>query len=154
MRDQAEQILVARLVEDHVKARGKGARVSLLADMAAAGAERVRVTGPDGTDYGTVSTTSGRLSAKVVDPKALAAWVVERYPDRMVTVPDPDFVDRLLHAAKARDIAVDPETGEPVPGIEVTRGDPGISTRPTTAARDRMADLLTDSTWLRLTGGV
>lgn len=151
MRELSQRIVAARLIEDHIKGIGGQARAELRDEMEATGAERVRVTGEDGTDYGSVTATSGRLTATVTDMTALTEWVRTTHPEHMVTIPDPAYVDRLLHAARAAQDPIDPDTGELVPGIEVERGAGGLSVRPSQAARERMAQLLAESGLLRLT---
>jgi hypothetical protein len=153
MKDLARTVVAAKLVSDEIKARGDAAKAELLESMAAAGAERIRVTDEDGTDLGPVSLGAGRTSAAVVDEDAFAAWVKANYPEAIVSTVDPDMRLRLLNAAKKAGEPVDVGTGEVIPGVEITQGAAYVSARPTAEAKVRMRELLAGSGLLELAGG-
>ncbi|CAM3288656.1 hypothetical protein [Stackebrandtia soli] len=153
MKEHARRAVAARLVADTVKAAGDDAKREIADAFDLTGADRVRVTDDDGTALGTVSRTKGRVTARVVDAEAFAAWVAQAHPEAIVTTVDPAWRDRLLVAVRALGDPVDSETGEVIPGVELAEGAPSISVRPTDAARDRMAALLADTGLLGLPGG-
>jgi hypothetical protein len=82
------------------------------------------IPGPDGpVKVGTVSLSSGSAAAQVTDPAAFEAWVRERYPSeatvRLVREVQPAWQKQLLDRATAAGAAVDTETGEAIPGVEM-----------------------------------
>jgi hypothetical protein len=91
------------------------------------GARQVAVTLPDGTDIATVSLSAGSAEARVTDPDAFTAWVVEHYGSeierRFVTEVRAAFREKLLGALTAAGGIewADPETGviHEVPGVEI-----------------------------------
>jgi hypothetical protein len=62
----------------------------------------------DDVDYGTVVCTPGRRSAAIVNDDAFTAWVVDK------------------------------ETGEVIPGMAMRQGDPYLTVRPSSDAKERM----------------
>lgn len=80
----------------------------------------------DGELVGTVTLVTGRHSARVTDPTALTEWVRQNHPTEVQTVETvrPSFLSVLLDEAKAAGVAVDTATGEAVPGIDVSLGQP------------------------------
>jgi hypothetical protein len=75
---------------------------------------------------GLVTLANGRRSTKVDDPGALLAWVKDAYPTEVVTSEQirPAFLKLLLDRAKDTGEPVDPHTGEVIPGVSFTAGDP------------------------------
>ncbi len=141
--------LVAKLVTEH----GAGFKSDLLAAMADLGAERIRVADDDGTDLGAVSITPGRVSAKVTDAAAFQRWVSERHPSEMVQQVRESFTRRVLDQAAAAGDPVDAATGEVIPGVEVSAGEPYLTVRPTAEAKARMRETLQASGLLVLPAG-
>lgn len=90
---------------------------------------------PDGTEIGAVTLASGKKSAKVNDDDAYLAWVLETHPEEVeqitttVTRVKPDYTERTLSYARQTGHALDPATGEIVPGVKVEEGDPYTMTR-------------------------
>jgi hypothetical protein len=82
----------------------------------------------DGTVVASVTLANGRTNANVTDQPTYMGWVRKTHPDQIEEVKTvrvrPEFTDRLLSAAKKLGVAVDAETGEQVPGITVSSGDP------------------------------
>ncbi len=141
MQELARRAAASKTVADEIRKIGDAAKSELLGLMAEGGSERVRVSAEDGTNFGTVTMTAGRASARVCDPQALVEWVARRHPEYVVQAVAEGFLDRLLaHAARVGD-PVD-EQGELVPGVEVVTGQPYLTVRPTPAARERASRLL------------
>lgn len=153
IKDLARVAMVSKLVADAAITEGKAARESLAAHMAGDGLERVRVLGEDATDYGTVVLAAGKRTAKVTDPAAFAAWVAARYPDEVVPAVRPAFQERLLAGATKAGDPVDVGTGELIPGVELSQGEPYLTTRPTAEAKDRMRAALATNGLLSLVSG-
>jgi hypothetical protein len=147
--------MAAKLVTDEIKNEGATAKSDLLKQMLDLGVERIRVTGDDKTDLGTVSLASPDAKAKVTDPDAFAKWVQRQYPTEVETrvVVRPAFEAKLLAAATEAGDPVDISTGEVIPGVEIVPGEPYLSVRPTAAGRERMRETLRASGLLALTSG-
>jgi len=84
-------------------------------------------------EVGHVRKDPGSKTASVVSMTELIDWCEANYPTEVeeyqpapVTRVRPAFLDKLLAQAKADGAAVDPRTGEVVPGIDVRQGDPKI----------------------------
>jgi hypothetical protein len=106
--------------------------------------DRLSAALPDGTVVAAVTLTSGRTTANVTDAGAYEEWVRATHPEQIETVPEttrinPDFTERLKSAARKIGTPVDAETGEIVPGIEVTTGDPYPMVKLADDARDEVA---------------
>lgn len=150
MKEAARSAMAAQLVSKLVGEHAGRFKADLLALMADTGAERVRVADDDGTDLGAMSVAAGRVSAKVVDQGAFTAWVADRYPFELVQQVRDAFARKLLDAAAAVGVPVDTVTGEVIPGVEVSTGEPFLTVRPTAAAKDRMRETLRASGLLSL----
>ena len=91
--------------------------------------DRLTAALPNGKLVGAVTLAKGRATANITDPDAYETWVRTVHPEQIETVPattriNPAFTDRLKAAARQLGVPVDAETGEIVPGITVTDGDP------------------------------
>jgi hypothetical protein len=122
-------------------------------------ADRLTATLPNRTDVGTVTLAKGRTTAAVTDPAAYEAWVRENHPEWIETVPateriNPDATARLTSAAKKNGVAVDAETGEVVPGIEVVAGDAYPMVKLNEDARDAVAAAWRDGSLNGLVSGL
>lgn len=76
-------------------------------------------------DIGTVALPLSKEAVVVDGPEALLRWVKERHPEQIRTTEEvwPAFVAHLLASCTvAGDVAVDPKTGEAVPGLAVRKG--------------------------------
>lgn len=141
MQDLARRAMAAKTISDQIKAIGDDAKGDLLGLMAEHGSERVRVTDGNGDDFGTVTLVPGRIGARITDPAAFLAWVAERYPEQIIQTVNPAFAERLLATAARKGDPVDDE-GELVPGVTVGQGSGYLTVRPTTAAKDKATELL------------
>lgn len=149
----ARTVTAAKLLSDVAKAEAETARAELAEHMRCTGTERVRVSGDAGENLGAVSLAQGRLSARVVDEAAFDAWAADRYPSERVMTVRPAFRERLLSTMAKLGDPVDPDTGEVVPGVELVRGEPYLTVRPTNEARERMSALLASTGLLELETG-
>lgn len=138
MRDLARRAMAGKLIADAAAAEARDAKEQLALQMAGTGAERVRVSGDDDVDYGTVVLSRGSTRAQLVDEPAFTAWVAKRYPDQLVMSVQPSFRDRVLASATRLGDPVDRETGEVIPGVRIVQGDPYVQTRPSKEAGERM----------------
>jgi hypothetical protein len=121
--------------------------------------DRLSAALPDGAVVAAVTLTSGRTTASVADIGAYEEWVRATHPEQIETVPattriNPDFTARLTSAARKVGVAVDAETGEVVPGIEVTTGDPYPMVKLADDARDEVAKAWRDGSLTELVAGL
>lgn len=153
MKAAGRTAMAAKLISDMVTAEHKPVKADLLADMLAAGVERVGVTDDAGLKLGAVSLACADVKAKVADERAFTAWVAARYPDEMVEVVREAFAKKLLDGATAAGEPIDPATGEVVPGVELAPGEPYLTVRPTADAKARMRETILASGLLQLAAG-
>lgn len=127
---------------DRIQAASKQRLLELIDALGASKLELI-VTGPDDTVLGTVSLRAGRINVAVTDEAAFIRWVGTRYPTEVTTVTTvrPAFRSKLIEHAKKIGEAVDPDSGEVVPGVQVSFGDPHLAVTPTSNAH-KLADEL------------
>lgn len=120
--------------------------------------DRLTATLPGGEDVGTVTLAKGKTVARLADEAAYQSWVSRVHADEIETVTvtrvNPDFTDRLMSAARQLGVAVDAETGEEVPGITVTEGDPYPMVRLADGARGAVAKAWSDGSLAELVSGL
>ncbi|WP_329521215.1 hypothetical protein [Spirillospora sp. NBC_01491] len=99
---------------------------------------------PGGIKVGSVTLAKGKTSAEITDTDAFMEWVLETHPDAIeqvkVTRVNRDFTARMIAFARATGSAVDPATGEEVPGLHVREGDPYAMTTLEDDAVELVAD--------------
>lgn len=85
---------------------------------------------PDGGDIGTVSVAKGRKTVKVVDEVEFLEWVRKHSPQNVYEQVRPAYVKSLAENGEIVDgMVVDSTTGEVVPGLEQTTGNPYVAVR-------------------------
>lgn len=151
LRERARLAFAWNSFEKAVKRAAEQVRRDLQFHLEVNGVERQGVTDAHGNRAGTIAWSEGRTTAKVTDAAALADWVAEHYPTEVhtVTVVRERFVQQMLDAAVAEGVAVDSGTGEVIPGIGVTTGEPFIritEARTGDKLGDRLLDLALDRT--------
>lgn len=117
LRDFALRAAVLKALADRVEAALKDAKAALKGGMEGSGADRVSAALPDGTKVASLPLAGGGMKPKVTDPDAFALWVARNYPGEMVPAVRPSYVDAVLKRAADDGVAVDPATGEAIPGV-------------------------------------
>lgn len=121
---------VLKTLLDEIDAQYKAARAAVQAALDTQQQETggtkfdATVPGAEGpVKVGTVSLSSGSAAAVVTDAEAFEAWVRDRYPSetsvRLVREVRPAWQKDMLARATAAGAAVDTETGEEIPGVEM-----------------------------------
>lgn len=151
--DRARVVLAAKLVTDHVKQLSDADRKELFDALSAADSTGMTVRTDDGVELGTISHVSAKPVAKLVDEKAFTKWVKANRPDQIREVVDKPYKDALLKAATKEGVAVDTETGEVIPGIELQESTGYISVRENEAGRTLAKALLLQGGLLKLGQG-
>lgn len=120
--------------------------------------DRLTAALPNGTRLGAVTLAKGKASARLSDKTAYEQWVRQTHPDWVETVTitqvRSEHTDRLIAAASKLGEPVDAETGEVVPGITVTAGDPYPMVRLAAGAREAVAEAWRDGALGELLGGL
>lgn len=120
--------------------------------------DRLTAVLPGGPDVGTVTLTKGKATAKVDNEIDFVEWARKVHPEWVETVKydrvRPECVERLLSAARQLGVPVDAETGEEVPGITVTEGEPYPMVRLAAGAREAVAAAWQDGTLGELVAGL
>lgn len=124
-----------QLILDAVKTQAATARERLDEAMAAGNSLRQQAQDTAGTRMGTVSRTGGELTGEVHDPAALLAWTRAKRPDMITETLDPTWISYLKEAARLYGVAVDPTTGEVIPGVRQVMRPYGMRIVPTRDAR-------------------
>lgn len=88
---------------------------------------------------GDVLKASGSRRAAVTDEDSFLKWVAEAHPEEIVQSVRSAFRTKILNDTKRYGQAVDVTTGELVPGVELTVGEPYITVRLADEANDRIA---------------
>ncbi|MFF9124391.1 hypothetical protein ACF09J_13955 [Streptomyces sp. NPDC014889] len=125
--EEATLKALADTVTDRLKAIRAQTQTGLDHAEEQSGTRQVVAKLPDGTTIATLSLTDPKPEAKITDPDAFQAWVMEAFPDeiqrRFVAEVRAAFADKLLAEMTAAGVArvVNKETGElhDVPGVEV-----------------------------------
>lgn len=158
MTDEIEQLsrvaMAAKVLGDAVREHGAPARARLAKLLAEQHTERRGVPDDDGTKLGTVSLGGGKPSARVVDEAAFLDYIAVKYPSEIVGVVSPDFRRDLLEVLAKNGSTDDPNAPEPtpVPGVQVSAGEPYPIVRPNDEGRARMRALLVKSGLLAIEG--
>lgn len=134
--DLARVVMAAKLVTDHVKDLSDSDRKALFEALEADDTERMTVRTDDGIELGKIVHHRGAEKARLVDETAFTAWVKKTHPDMIREVVDEPYRKKVLKDAEAEGVAVDGNTGEVIPGIELRESGGYISVRANDAARN------------------
>ena len=136
----AMQAAVLKALLDQVSDRVKTAKAQAEAAFLETGTTGAVPTLPDGTKITTVSYAGGdSRSARITDENAFEAWVLANHSEQMELVIRDTYKKGLLDAAEKAGQAVDPSTGETVPGIVVKNSTPYVSIRFKPGAKEAVA---------------
>ena len=141
LRNLALQAAVLKVLGDEIAARL--ALVKAAAQEAFEEAESTQAPAllPDGTKVATVSLAGGDgISASVTDDAAFLGWVTANHPGETELVVRDGYRKKVLDAAKKAGHAIDPVTGEKIPGVEIRDSRPYVSVRFRPGGADAVAD--------------
>lgn len=150
IQDLARAATAAKLVSDVVTDMAAADRAELQERMASDSMDSLTVKADNGSDLGKITYTPGAVKAEITDEAAFMAWVKANRPDQLRTIVDTEFRKAVVKKAAAEGDAFDPETGEVIPGITVSRSREYISVKPNATAKTMAKLALTDSRVLRL----
>ncbi|PKW15959.1 hypothetical protein [Saccharopolyspora spinosa] len=138
--DHANRAAVLHLMAEAFSSAAKHEKTATLAEMASRGT--LHPTLPDGTEIAAVTVPRSATKVVVTDERALAAWVAERYPTEVETVPvvRPAFLERLKDVSKAAGEPCAPDGTLDVPGLEVVTAPPSAARVTPTEHGRRLAE--------------
>lgn len=130
-REIARALAVTTVIADAAKERKDQLRADLLDALDALGADSAKAELPDGTPVGKASLAGGKARAVVSDEDALTGWVADNAPTEVVWRIREAYRKALLDRLEPgpEGVAVDPATGEIVPGVRFTPTSPYVSMR-------------------------
>lgn len=109
---------VLKTLADDVLDALKGSRTALRNVMETLKIRSLTAELPDGTKVAILSLGGGDDKPRITDPARFLAWVREAHPAETETVVRDSYRETLLRDMAKAGRAVDPKTGELVPGIE------------------------------------
>lgn len=143
-RETALALAVVTTIADAAKERKDQLRFQLLEELNAAGADAVRAD-IDGERIARTSLIMPKTKLGVADEEAFTKWVQENYPTEVVTTTTvrPAFKEYFLQGLQINgNDAIDTKTGEVVPGLRASQGNPYVSTKFESDGRARILDAL------------
>jgi hypothetical protein len=145
-RDLALRLAVVTVLQDRVAEERELLRAAIVAALDNVGADSVRAELQDGTRVAKAGITVPKPSARVTDPQALTEWASQAHPTEVVWRVRESFQKGLLDRLKPGPDghAVDPDTGEVIPGVTFVERDRYPSLRFESDGRERIAAALSD----------
>jgi hypothetical protein len=146
-RDLALELAVVTLVADMATEYKDNLRSTIATTLDDAGADSTRAE-VDGERIAKVALVQPKARAVVSDEEALTRHVATSRPDEVIQRVRESYrkalLDSLVEGPDGQ--AVDPSTGEVVPGVAFRMGSPYISTRFEKTGRDILADAIRNGT--------
>jgi hypothetical protein len=129
--EDAIAVAMLRAVADAVDAALKERKGALLKAMAKEDITGLVARLPGGTTVAKLPYVGGDERAQVDDNDALVAWMEANRPDEVEVVKTvrPQTLKAIIDAANTHGEAVDPKTGERIPGIGFGTGTPYIQVK-------------------------
>jgi hypothetical protein len=124
--DALRDVTLKTLADDVTEAIKTG-RSDLKTVMQDMGIKSLSARLPDGTQVATLTLAGGQEAPRITDPAKFLAWVQQAHPGETETIVRPGYTEALLKAMKESGRAVDPRTGEVVPGVEFAATEPYIT---------------------------
>lgn len=130
-REIARALAVTSVIADAAKERKDQLREALRDALDDLGADSAKAELPDGTPIGKAALAGGKARAVVSNEDALTGWVAENAPTEVVFRVREAYRKALLDRLEPgpEGCAVDPATGEIVPGVTFTATAPYVSMR-------------------------
>jgi len=143
-RDLAVRLAALTVIADRVTEEREATRDAIVTALDDLGGDSVRAELPDGTRIGKASIAAPKPSPRVIDAEALTGWAAESHPTEVVWRLRESFqkalLDRLVPGPDGA--AVDPLTGEVIPGVQFTERSRYPSFRFESDGKALMADAL------------
>ena len=127
LREDALRTAVLKTLADDVTDAIGTAKDGIREPMLDAGIKSLSAKLADGTEVASLTLAGGGAVPRITDPDAFLRWVQANHPGETETVVREGYRKKILDAAKREGRAVDPVSGEVIPGIEFTAGTPYVS---------------------------
>jgi len=134
LRERAAEVMRWKLLAEAVAEEYHRLRGEALEALEAEGVLKVGVE-VGGNNLGDVSVIPGKARPAVTGHTALFKWVEAHRPDELDQVIRPSFVNALKNICEEEGVAIDRETGEVIPGIEMMPGEATLRITPTRDAK-------------------
>jgi hypothetical protein len=115
--DDALRTAVLKTVADDIGDAITTGKDGLRTVMQDTGIEKLAARLPDGTKVASLPLVGGEPSPRITDVAAFEAWVKANRPDETEVIIRDSYKNAVLAAAKTAGRAVDPASGEVIPGI-------------------------------------
>jgi hypothetical protein len=136
----ALEAAVLKVLLDEISGRLDAVKRQAEAGFAETGTSQAIPSLPDGTKVAAVTLAgSDSTSAYLADENAFMAWVLAEHPEQCELVVRDSYKRALLDKAKEAGQAIDPATGETVPGIAVKPSRSYVSIRFRPGAKEAVA---------------
>jgi hypothetical protein len=141
LRELTLQAVALKVVIDEAAARLAITKLATQKAFEDSGSTQAPAVLPDGTKVATVSLAGGDgKTASVTNESAFLAWMIANHPEETEVVVRDNAKKKILDAAKKAGRALDPETGEVIPGITFRDSQPYVSVRFRPGGADAVAD--------------
>lgn len=149
-RSLAVQAVSLKVLADMVAERQREVKSDLAESMVQGDRKSARLA--NGESVGSVTFTNGSPVARVVDERALVAWVTAMYPEEVETQIRPAFREAILKASAGAGMPMCPDGTADVPGIELGHSTPYLTVRPDKAKLPLLMDALRANALLAIEG--
>jgi hypothetical protein len=130
LREWSLQAVVLKVLADEITTRLMLVKQAARDAFDETGATQAVPELPDGTRVAAVTLAGGGgKTASVTNEAVFLAWMAEHHPEELVTVVRDNAKRKILDGCKAAGAAVDPGTGELIPGVTVSESRPYVSIR-------------------------
>lgn len=125
--DESLRAAVLKTLADDIEAAIKDGKGGLKAVMTEQRIKSLSAVLPDGREVATLTLAGGKPSPRITDPGKFLAWVQKAHPTETEVIVRPDYAKTLLEQMAAAGRAVDPRSGEVVPGVEFEATTPYVT---------------------------
>jgi hypothetical protein len=141
LRELTLQAVALKVIIDEASARLAIVKMAAQEVFEDTGSTQAPAVLPGGTKVATISLAGGdSQTASVTNEGTFLAWMIANHPEETEVVVRDNAKKKILDAAKKAGHAIDPETGEIIPGIEVRDSRPYVSIRFRPGGADAVAD--------------
>jgi hypothetical protein len=147
----AVQLIALRVLAERVRERADRVKAELAAVLDVGDRKTARLA--NGVDVGSITYTNGRTTVRVVNERALADWVADRYPDEVVPQVRASTLQAIKDATVRAGLPMMPDGTADVPGLQIVDGEPYLSARPKADALPVLVDAIRANQILVLSEG-
>ncbi len=155
LRDRGAELLAAGAYRKYVQDRYGELREQAAQRFTENGITEQRIYDSNGTYLGVLSVGEPTITVTIADPDAMVDYMFHEHDDELVEVTDyhinPPFWNKIVSASKRAGTGVDPtRDNTPLPWVRVTVTPGDIRVTPSSAARERVKQIVAQLGDLRL----